>query len=465
MPTNNEWNGETMSAADGDSVKTRRENSPRRFETLPHEQQIKPRVSERPNYIDKTEKPGPVLSHTHSSTVAQAKPQVGLGGWWERAISDPAIVFAFNLFWTHRLLLFALGAFLAILVPINPPLGDDLLRDVNPYFWGPGFFLFAPWQRWDTNWYIHIAQLGYQVGDGTTNFPPLYPFLLGTLGRLLLGQYMLASLVLSGLAYIVALVYLYKLTAKLFNQQLAGRTLIFLASFPTAFFLLGGYTESLYLALAVTSFYYAEEHRWGWVAVLSGLAAITRLQGVVLVVPLGWMYLEQHGFKWRKLLKLQSLALFAAPVAFGLYMAYVYWVMEDANFGNHLAVIWHIKFVMPWQSLWDGTLGMFNRNFIQNMLYNTLDLAMLVLFICLTIGWAQKKLPAAYWIYNAVSILVYLTREGTDDLLWMSMTRYLLVLFPVFILLAQSAPRWVLRFSISLQAIWATLFIFWMWAG
>ena len=282
---------------------------------------------------------------------------------------------------------------------------------------------------------------------------------------MLLGQYMFASLLISGLAYLVALVYLYKLTAKLFNRYTARRTLVMLASFPTAFFLLGGYTESLYLALAVAAFYYAEEGRWRWVALLSALAAVTRLQGLVLVVPLGYIYLKQHNFQWRKLRIGEVSALFAAPIAFALYMAYVYLVMRDSNFGNHLAIIWHIKFVMPWQSLWEGFWGMLQPANAHNLLYNVLDLASLTLFVCLTITWAQKKLPAAYWIYNAVSIAVYLTREGTDDLFWMSMTRYLVVLFPAFILLAQTSGRWYLRFSIFLQAVLATLFIFWMWAG
>jgi Gpi18-like mannosyltransferase len=419
---------------------------------------------EQPEHLEKFRPQGAVNAQVVLAAPPFASP-TRLAGWWERLQADQAFLYAFNLFWTHRLLLFALGALFAVLVPVSPPMGDDLLRDVNPYFWGPGFLFLAPWQRWDTNWYVHIAQLGYQVGDGTTNFPPLYPLLVGTLGRLLLGQYMAATLLISGSAYVVAFVYLYKLTARLFDAQVAQRTLVFLASFPSAFFLLGGYTESLYLALAVASFYYAEEKRWGWVAILAGLAGITRLQGVVLVVPLAYMFLKQQHFNWRKLFSTEAVALLAAPLSFAFYMAYVYLVMGDWNFGNHLLIIWHIKFVMPWQSLWEGFLGMLDPNNIQNSLYNTLDLAMLIFFICLTIVWAQKKWPPEYWIYNAVSICIYLTRASTEDLFWMSMTRYLVVLFPAFILLAQTAPRWVLRLSVGLQIFFATLFIFWMWAG
>lgn len=449
-----------MSAADGEPSKLSRNGV--------SSEERPPRLVQR-DVVDRIERTESYNTSSYvSGNAVVLRPnagQSGLAGLWEKLIADPAINYAINLFLTHRLLLFALGAAFAIFLPIEPMLGDDLLRDVNPYFWGPGFFLLAPWQRWDTNWYLHIAQIGYQAGDGTTNFPPLYPLLVGTVGRLLLGQYMLAALLVSAVAYLVAMVYLYRLTERFFNAQLAKRTLVFLVCFPTAFFLLSGYTESLYLALAVASFYYAEERRWWLVCGLSALAAITRLQGAILVVPLAYIYLKQERFKWRSLFKPDALALMGAPSAFILYMAYVYIVMRDTNFGNHLAIIWHIKFVMPWQSLWDGLMVMFSLDNVQNLAYNLLDLSTLVLFICLTIIWAQKKLPAAYWIYNAVNILVYLTREGETSLSWMSMSRYLIVLFPCFMMLAQSAPRWLLRLSIGLQAIWATLFIFWMWAG
>ena len=48
---------------------------------------------------------------------------------WKRLTADPAVAFALTVFITHRLLLFALGAFFAPFVPQVPPLGASLLRD------------------------------------------------------------------------------------------------------------------------------------------------------------------------------------------------------------------------------------------------------------------------------------------------------------------------------------------------
>ncbi len=419
----------------------------------------------------------PQITGYHTATLDSSQEWEGWQGWFSRLcsrlINDPAIAYAVSIFLTHRLLLSALGAVLAFFAPIEPPLGSALLRDVNPYFGGPSFFLLAPWQRWDTNWYIRIAQLGYDVGNGTTNFPPLYPFLVGVSGRLLVGQYMLAAMIISNLAYVAALTYLYKLTVKKFDESTARRTLLFLAAFPSAFFLAAAYTESLYLLLAVAAFYYAEDKRWYLAAGLAALAGITRIQGVLLVIPLGYLYLEQRKFKWRKLFspanfKLfnrDGLALAVSPVLFGLYMLWVFVGVGDHNFGNHLLVIWHIKFAMPWETFFVGLAGFFDPVHTRNMIFNILDLAALTLFISLTIVWWQKKLPFHYFLYATLSMLLYLTRQGTEDFFWMSMNRYVLTVFPGFMLLGKYASPRLLKPAIFLQAVWAVFFIFWMWAG
>ncbi len=383
---------------------------------------------------------------------------------WYRMMSDPAIAFALSIFMTHRLLLFALGACLAPLAPIEPPLGLSLLRDVDPHQWGFGFFLLGPWQRWDTNWYLHISMFGYSAGDGSTNFPPLYPLMVGLLGRVLLEQYMLAAMLISNLAYIFVLVYLYRLSVRLFNVEAARRSVLFMATFPTAFFLASGYTESLYLALVLAAFYYAEERRWWLVAILSALASFTRLQGFVLVIPLGYLYMQQLGWNWRKIGR-DGILLALSPGSLGLYLVYVYGILRDYNFNDHLQEIWHIRFVMPWTAFFSGLFGFFDYNQSRNLAYNALDFILLIVFIAMCIVWFQKKLPVAYLIYSVLSLAVFLTRQGVEGFFWMSMNRYLLSIFPVFMLAGQIGPRFLIKFGSAVQAVWAVLFIFWMWAG
>jgi Gpi18-like mannosyltransferase len=81
---------------------------------------------------------------------------------------------------------------------------------------------------------------------------------------------------------------------------LARRSVICLAVFPTAYYLVAGYTESLFLALTLGAFLAALKRRWLVAGSLAYLASLTRLQGAVLLLPLGWIayvQLRQAGLR------------------------------------------------------------------------------------------------------------------------------------------------------------------------
>src|SRR4029453_17987475 len=49
------------------------------------------------------------------------------------------------------------------------------------------------WARWDSVWYLRIAEHGYGALERTaTAFFPLYPAAIGVLGRVFFGHYVLA---------------------------------------------------------------------------------------------------------------------------------------------------------------------------------------------------------------------------------------------------------------------------------
>ena len=59
--------------------------------------------------------------------------------------------------------------------------GDDIFetRSITLPDWGRvSQLLINPWFRWDTGWYLKIAAVGYDLKDGSTVFPPLYPLLI-----------------------------------------------------------------------------------------------------------------------------------------------------------------------------------------------------------------------------------------------------------------------------------------------
>ncbi|MCJ7621462.1 MAG: hypothetical protein MUP64_14720, partial [Anaerolineae bacterium] len=140
----------------------------------------------------------------------------------------------------------SLWAALVLAVTQAPTSPDDVLRpyqSVKPISGGVAELLLGAWQRFDTLWYLRIAAQGYAPHDGSTVYFPLYPMLIRLLGTLFAGNYLLAALVISNLAFVGVLFCLYRLTERQFGGMGARRSTLYLAIFPTAFFFLAAYTE------------------------------------------------------------------------------------------------------------------------------------------------------------------------------------------------------------------------------
>ena len=121
------------------------------------------------------------------------------------------------------------------------------------------------WGRWDSDWFLRIAENGYSWPSSTPAFFPLYPLLVAGLGRLLLGHYLLAGVIVSLAAGAAAFVLLYRLTCLRLGEDAARHTILFLAVAPTSLFFGAVYSESLFLLLAVATFLLAERGRF-WAA-------------------------------------------------------------------------------------------------------------------------------------------------------------------------------------------------------
>ena len=194
-----------------------------------------------------------------------------------------AFRWAVVIFATMRVSLSLIAALALFQFPLYP---TTYYHDVPPVPPGIANALLGVWQRFDTLWYTKIAMQGYAQGDGTTVFFPLYPILTRFVGKVLWGNYLLGGIIVSNVAYFLALIALYKLTQLEFDSQVAARTVVYLSVFPTAFFLLAAYTESLFLLFAVAAFYYARKGNWLAASVMGLLAALTKQLGLLLLLPL-----------------------------------------------------------------------------------------------------------------------------------------------------------------------------------
>ncbi len=143
------------------------------------------------------------------------------------------------------------------------------------------------WARWDAPHYIHLTELGYggYLEDGKPLFLvffPLYVWLVRAL-RLLVPHTALAGMAVSALCFAWGSVYFYRLGAEEYGEGTARRGLLLLVSFPFAFFFGGIMTESLFFLTTTAGLYHIRRHHWGRFALWGILAAMTRMQGVILI--------------------------------------------------------------------------------------------------------------------------------------------------------------------------------------
>lgn len=295
------------------------------------------------------------------------------------------------------------------------------------------------WNRWDTVWYVEIVEQGYNFtpeAKSSAAFFPLYPFLMS-----LVGHPLFAGLFISNVCFLLALILLYRLGEReLGNRRDAARTVFYIAAFPTAFFFTAAYTESLFLLLSVAVFCCARQQQWGWAALWGVLGAASRPLGILLwgVVLLEWG--RAHGWTfstildraaWAKLFNgvrtdfLSLLMICLIPSGLLIYMLYLW-----ATFGNPIA-FWTAQAAWGFESL--GPIGIivkdWGRMAVGELPYFTVlnILAFLaVLGLCVPIG---RRWGAGYALYTALSILIPMSSRTE------SMIRYVLVLFPVFMVL------------------------------
>ncbi len=349
------------------------------------------------------------------------------------------------------------------------------------------------WFRWDTVWYLKIAAFGYSPRDGTLAYMPLYPWLVRGLGALT-GNHLLAALLISNLACLLALLLFYEVAlGEVRNKEVVLWGTFFLVSFPSAFFLFTAYTDSLFLALVLAAWLSARRANWLAAGLLAALATLCRLQGALMSVVLLWMFLAPMLFnanaangrmaRIKKIINSRHslirvirvnpscLAIFLPALTFA---AYTLW-LRLAGLGSIPAALetyWGIRTVAPWTGF-----GLFLQRLVsgQRVFIDYVDLTLfLVMLVLLVIG--LFRLDPALSLYNILTLALFFMR-GTPPHLLDSFSRYFLTLFPAFIMSAQFATTTIgglrsrilrvslLSVSIALQIFLLMGFLDWRWVA
>ena len=170
--------------------------------------------------------------------------------------------------------------------------------------------------------YLEIAQNGYTaVGENAINlvFYPLYPLLIRVLGYVL-GSLPVAGLVISQSCYGLASVMLYELILLDGDRRMAWDGVLLLALYPFSMFLMGVFTESLFLLLTVTCLYFLRKEAYGWAGLIGFFAALTRTQGMLLLFPAVYEWITHRLGPHKARARFSDMALCLIPAGFGVYL-------------------------------------------------------------------------------------------------------------------------------------------------
>jgi hypothetical protein len=326
--------------------------------------------------------------------------------------------------------------------------------------------------RWDTGFYVSIAEEGYRYRDvplPSVAFFPLLPLMMRALTPLV-GDPLPAGILISNLALLLASIVFYRLVADGWGDGVAGRAVWYLLIFPAAVFGAAVYSESLFLLAAIGAYYFARKGYWELAAMLGFAAGLTRLMGLT-VAPLllaEW-WRQRRAAEGERPSLLWLLAPAAVPLGTLAYMLYL-----QRAFGDPLAFVrgaaaWARQPQSPLVTiagLLETPEGGWGAALLSGRIHldNWLDLSFVLGFLALgLVLLAKRRWGEGLYVTLGVAM-------AFSSGLLMSQRRYMWVLFPAFILLAQWGGRpWfdrlVTAVSLVLLALFTALFANGYWVA
>lgn len=304
------------------------------------------------------------------------------------------------------------------------------------------------WNRWDAVHYRLLAQSGYSA-TGEERFSlvffPLYPWLV-RLAAVVCRDYLAAAFLVSGIASIAAGLLLQRLTRLDDSPATARHAVWFLFIFPTSYFLHIGYTESLFLALVIGSVLAARTDRWAAAGLLGACACLTRVNGLILVPVLAVEAWQQY--RARRQIDWRWLWIGATGLGFVVYLCLNYKVTGDFfTFSKIMEERWYKKFTPPWTGIKDVWLRVPGVNLAEGFH----EFFYIALGFVATV-WCWFKLRPSYATWMTCNWLLI-----TSTAFVLSVPRYTLTFFPLFILFARLATKHPLVGM--MLTVWSLLFL------
>jgi len=337
----------------------------------------------------------------------------------------------------------------------------------------PGYFvpasaywsesLLGVWSHWDGYWYLSIATLGYIGRSVATAFFPLYPLVVRVFGGVGLSGIFVSLACFAGGSWL-----LYRLARREIGDVPGWSAVLALALFPSSFFFNAVYPEALVLLLSVASLYLLTEHRYGWAALLAGVASAASVDGLLLGLPILVALLRERR-PWK-----EWLSLLLVPLGLLSYMAYLFarfgnaltFQVAQQHWGRSLAAPWSTASLavqdfwrhlpqLGWHTLFATGEPLVVISNVWNLVFTLLGLALI--YLCI------RRLRPELWTYALVVVVLPLFYPSAGVPL-MSAPRFLLSAWPIFLaagLFLAEHPRWtrpLLWASVACGALFIALF-------
>jgi Gpi18-like mannosyltransferase len=351
---------------------------------------------------------------------------------------------SFFLTWKIAIAMIGISAPVFLFYDPSFPYSDSILRIT-----GLPQSLYS-WANFDGVHYLTIAEKGY-VGTALIQaFFPLFPLLVRAVNTLI-GNFIITGLFLNTLFSFLLLISFRKLLEIDYDKQTAWLGTLALFLFPTAFYFQAFYTESLFLWLVISSFYFARKRKWWLASLFIGLASATRIVGILLVPAILIELFSQYESKTFRLWWKHSLAILLGGIGFLSYALYLwkefghplFFMQVQSEFGSGRQetvvlfpqVVWrYIKILKTYRPF-----GLMYVTFVQEFVVAILGL------LALMRSWFTVR--KSYVVFSTLAFLVP-TITGNFS----SMPRYVLTSFALFVLVGQ-----ILNKSKLAQVIYFTL--------
>lgn len=314
------------------------------------------------------------------------------------------------------------------------------------------------WKVWDSQWYIKLAQWGYacsfygpyESAKNLIAFFPLYHNLIRFFHFVFI-DYTFSAIIVSNMFLIIAGIFLYKLMKSESDESTSLRSIKYLMIFPLSFVLSGVFTESLFLALLIICFYYANKGKWLITGIFGFLLALTKPQGSMMLIPLAVEYLSIKKYDLKKI-KPDILFLLLIPLGLIFVMLMNYYLT-----GNCFAFL-DVQKTAWGHNTTNPILFLYNT-----LLYSSFEnklLSIYTIFIIFFLILFYKKIKLSYIIIGLI-IMVFPLTSGSVY----SNMRYSVLVFPIYIILAKTLKSRFIDILMTIIFLILQIYLMSIWVG